>query len=61
VVEPVAITGMSVVSAYGRGGEAHLQGVLSSKPAFTRVTRFDVSGRRVGVAATLADAAGLRG
>jgi 3-oxoacyl-(acyl-carrier-protein) synthase len=60
VVEPVAITGMAVVSAYGRGGEAHLHGVLSGKAAFTPVTRFDVSGRRVGVAATLADAVDLR-
>jgi 3-oxoacyl-[acyl-carrier-protein] synthase II len=60
VLDPVAITGMAVVSAYGRGGVAHLQGVLSGKPAFTPVCRFDVSGRRVAVAATLADSADLR-
>ncbi len=60
MVEPVAVTGLAVVSAYGRGTTAHLHGVLSGKPAFTPVTRFDVSRRRVGVAATLTDAGDLR-
>ncbi|HCT75076.1 MAG TPA: 3-ketoacyl-ACP synthase [Micromonosporaceae bacterium] len=44
---------MAVASAYGHGTEALLAGVLSGKPAFSPVTRFDINGRRVGVAATL--------
>jgi len=56
---PVAITGMGVVSAYGRGQAALLSGLASGKPAFSPVTRFDVSGRRAHVAATLPDAGDL--
>jgi 3-oxoacyl-(acyl-carrier-protein) synthase len=49
----VAVTGAAVLSAYGRGTEALLSGVLSGRPAFATVDRFDVAGRRVGVAATM--------
>jgi 3-oxoacyl-(acyl-carrier-protein) synthase len=56
----VAITSMAVASAYGHGCEALLQGVLSGKPAFGPVSRFDVSARRVCVAATMPEAPPLR-
>jgi 3-oxoacyl-[acyl-carrier-protein] synthase II len=49
----VAVTGAAVLSAYGRGTEALLSGVLSGQPAFSPVQRFDVTSRRVGVAATM--------
>jgi 3-oxoacyl-[acyl-carrier-protein] synthase II len=49
----VAVTGAAVLSAYGRGTEALLAGVLSGQPAFSPVQRFDVTPRRVGVAATM--------
>lgn len=55
----VAITGMGVASAYGRGQAALLSGLASSKPAFSAVSRFDVSRRRAHVAATLPDAGDL--
>lgn len=51
--EPVVITGLSAVSAYGRGGGTLLSGLLAGRPAFAPVTRFDVSARRVGVGALL--------
>ena len=60
MAESVAITSMAVASAYGHGCDALLHGVLSGKPAFAPVTRFDVSARRVGVAAALAGAPSLR-
>ncbi len=47
------VTGAAVLSAYGRGTEALLSGVLSSRPAFGSVQRFDVKARRVHVAATM--------
>jgi hypothetical protein len=50
---PVGITGLAVLSALGRGSESQLAAALSGAPAFAPVDRFDVSGRRVGVAATL--------
>jgi 3-oxoacyl-(acyl-carrier-protein) synthase len=50
---PVGITGLAVLSALGRGPEPQLAGVLSGSAAFGPVDRFDVSGRRVAVAATL--------
>jgi 3-oxoacyl-(acyl-carrier-protein) synthase len=50
----VVLTGTAVASAYGRGPEALLAGVLSGRPAFAPVRRFDVSARRVGVAAAMA-------
>jgi 3-oxoacyl-[acyl-carrier-protein] synthase II len=50
---PVCISGLAVLSALGRGSEPQLAAALSGTPAFGPVDRFDVSGRRVGVAATL--------
>ena len=49
----VAVTGAAVLSAYGRGIEALLAGVLSGQPAFAPVQRFDVTARRVRVAAAM--------
>ncbi|HEX8078710.1 MAG TPA: beta-ketoacyl synthase N-terminal-like domain-containing protein [Jatrophihabitans sp.] len=50
---PVGIAGLAVLSALGRGVEPQLAAALSGAAAFGPVERFDVSGRRVGVAATL--------
>ncbi|MEV6525666.1 beta-ketoacyl synthase N-terminal-like domain-containing protein [Longispora sp. NPDC051575] len=50
----VLVTGMSVASGYGRGLDPLLAGVLAGTPAFAPVGRFDVSGRRVTVAAAMA-------
>jgi 3-oxoacyl-[acyl-carrier-protein] synthase II len=47
------ITGTAALSAYGRGTEALLAGVLSGRPAFAPVQRFDVARRRVRVAAAM--------
>ncbi len=47
------MTGVAVLSAYGRGTEALLSGVLSGQPAFAPVQRFDVGARRVRIAATM--------
>jgi 3-oxoacyl-[acyl-carrier-protein] synthase II len=52
--DEVVVTGVGVLSAYGAGTESLLAGVLSGRPAFAPVRRFDVSARRVGVAATAA-------
>jgi 3-oxoacyl-[acyl-carrier-protein] synthase II len=49
----VVITGAAVLSAYGRGTDALLSGMLSGQPAFGPVQRFDVTARRVGVAAAM--------
>jgi 3-oxoacyl-[acyl-carrier-protein] synthase II len=49
----VVVTAAAAASAYGRGTEALLSGVLSGRPAFAPVQRFDVSGRRVGFAAAM--------
>ncbi|MFG1656129.1 beta-ketoacyl-[acyl-carrier-protein] synthase family protein [Micromonospora chersina] len=51
--EHLRITGVHAVSALGRGADALLAGVLAGAPAFTPVRRFDTTGRRVTVAATL--------
>ncbi|WP_089154213.1 beta-ketoacyl-[acyl-carrier-protein] synthase family protein [Micromonospora sp. NBS 11-29] len=51
--EPVRITGTHAVSALGRDADALLSGVLAGTPAFGPVRRFDTTGRRVTVAATL--------
>src|SRR2546423_551401 len=48
------VTGVAAVSAFGRGADALLSGALAGRSAFRPVDRFDVSRRRVGVAATLA-------
>jgi 3-oxoacyl-[acyl-carrier-protein] synthase II len=50
----VVVTGAAVLSAYGPGTETLLSGVLSGRPAFAPVRRFDVSLRRVGSAAAMA-------
>jgi 3-oxoacyl-[acyl-carrier-protein] synthase II len=49
----VAITGMSVTSAFGRGAGPLLAGALSGKPAFAPVGRFGVTHRRAKAAAEL--------
>ena len=48
------MTGTAVLSAYGPGTETTLRGVLSGRPAFAPVQRFDVSARRAGCAAAMA-------
>src|SRR5690349_14401453 len=48
----VVLTGAAAASAYGWGTEALASGMLSGRPAFAPVRRFDVSARRVGFAAT---------
>ncbi|HST46299.1 beta-ketoacyl-[acyl-carrier-protein] synthase family protein [Jatrophihabitans sp.] len=58
-VLPVGITGLAVLSALGRGSEPQLAAALSGTAAFGPVRRFDVSGRRVGLAATLDRAGSL--
>jgi 3-oxoacyl-[acyl-carrier-protein] synthase II len=50
----VVVTGTAVLSAYGPGTETTLRGVLSGRPAFAPVQRFDVSARRAGCAAAMA-------
>jgi 3-oxoacyl-(acyl-carrier-protein) synthase len=50
----VAVAGLSVLSALGRGPEAHLAAALPGAAAFGEIERFDTSGRRVTVAATTA-------
>jgi 3-oxoacyl-[acyl-carrier-protein] synthase II len=47
------VTGAAALSAYGRGTDALLAGVLSGRPAFAPVRRFDVTNRRARVAAAL--------
>jgi 3-oxoacyl-[acyl-carrier-protein] synthase II len=49
----VVVTGAAAASAYGRGTEALVSGMLSGQPAFAPVQRFDVSARRVRFAATM--------
>jgi 3-oxoacyl-[acyl-carrier-protein] synthase II len=60
MVEPVEITGASATSAFGRGLDPLLVAAYAGEPAFAPVVRFDVSGARVDVAATMSDAAPLR-
>ncbi len=55
----VSIAGLSVTSALGRGCEAQLAAVLAGNAAFSPISRFDTTGRRVNVAATLPDVASL--
>src|ERR1022692_3743858 len=50
---PVVVTGAAAASAYGRGTQALLSGVLSGRPAFAPVQRFDVGARRVRFAAAM--------
>ena len=49
----VAITGMAVATAFGRGVGPLLDAVCAGRPAFGPVTRFDVSGRRARSAALM--------
>jgi 3-oxoacyl-(acyl-carrier-protein) synthase len=49
----VVASGIAVLSAYGRGTETLLSGLISGQPAFAPVERFDVGTRRVGVAAVM--------
>lgn len=51
-IEPL-LTGAATLSALGRGGPAQLAGALAGTAAFRPVDRFDVTARRVGLAATL--------
>ena len=47
------VTGAAALSAYGHGTDALLSGVLSGRPAFAPVDRFDVTNRRSRTAAAL--------
>ena len=49
----VVVTGTAVLSAYGRGTAALESGLLSGRPAFAPVQRFDVGARRARFAATM--------
>src|SRR5882724_2489414 len=49
----VVVTAAAAVSPFGRGLDPLLAGVLGGQSAFRPVTRFEVAGRRVKVAATL--------
>jgi 3-oxoacyl-[acyl-carrier-protein] synthase II len=49
--EPLAITGLGVMSAFGRGEQALLDGALAGAAAFAPVTRFSPDRCRVKVAA----------
>lgn len=49
----VAITGLGVTSAFGRGTAPLADGVLSARPAFRKATRFDTSRCRASAAAEL--------
>ena len=51
--EPVVITAAAVSSAFGHGVAPLLSAALDGTPGFQAVRRFDVTDRRVGVAATL--------
>jgi len=53
MVEAAVVSGVAAVSAFGRGTRPLLSATLAATPAFHPVERFDVSGRRVRVAATL--------
>lgn len=55
----IAVAGLAVTSALGRGTEAQLPPMLTGTPAFGPVNRFDASPFRVQVAATLPDVAEL--
>ncbi|MDQ7803472.1 beta-ketoacyl synthase N-terminal-like domain-containing protein [Amycolatopsis sp. A133] len=48
----VVISGFGVLSAFGFGGPALVDGVFSGTPGFRTVTRFDVSGQACDQAAT---------
>jgi 3-oxoacyl-(acyl-carrier-protein) synthase len=48
----VAVSGLAVLTAFGRGIQPLLSAVWAGRPAFRPVDRFDVTARRVRVAAT---------
>ena len=48
---PVAITGLGVLSAFGRGTRPLLDAVATGRPGFGPVSRFDVTRRTTGYAA----------
>ncbi len=50
---PVAITGLAVRSAFGRGTAPLLGGVMSGRPAFSEASRFDTSRCRAHAVAEL--------
>jgi 3-oxoacyl-[acyl-carrier-protein] synthase II len=49
----IAVTGLGVVSAYGRGEEALWRGLMAGSPAFAEVERFPTDRYRARVAAAL--------
>jgi len=49
----VVITGLAVLSAFGRGPDVLVERAFQGEPAFAPVTRFDTAHRRTRVAATL--------
>lgn len=49
----IAISGVAVTTAFGRGTEPLLAAAWTGRPGFGPIDRFDVNGRRVSVAATL--------
>jgi 3-oxoacyl-[acyl-carrier-protein] synthase II len=51
--ERVVVTGLAVLSAFGRGPDALLERAFTGEPAFAPVTRFDTDRRRTDMAATL--------
>jgi 3-oxoacyl-(acyl-carrier-protein) synthase len=53
VREPVVVSGLAVLSAFGSGPKALLDNAFTGDPAFGPVTRFDAEQRRTRVAATL--------
>lgn len=55
-----AVTGTAAFSAFGRGVDALVAAALAGTPGFAPIGRFDVSTRRVGVAATAPGSPSLR-
>jgi 3-oxoacyl-[acyl-carrier-protein] synthase II len=54
--EQVVLTGAAVSTAFGRGVQPLLEAAVAGRPGFRPVRRFDVTGRRVAVAATTDEA-----
>jgi 3-oxoacyl-[acyl-carrier-protein] synthase II len=59
-VTAVVVSGVAASTAFGRGVAPLLDAVWAGRPGFAPISRFDVTGRRVGVAATAPGAPGLR-
>jgi 3-oxoacyl-[acyl-carrier-protein] synthase II len=49
----VAVTGVSAMSAFGRGGQPLLDAALRGQPGFGQLSRFSVAGRRAQAAAAM--------